>query len=161
MQTLSPEKIHESLRLIQAHDPRLGSERDSLQRLWDAGRLRRRFESLDRFYQNHKSEFYQLQENQPATLGLIELAKLLVIQKVVVDRIAETFDQLKEIESEIWIQGERGNLDRERIACDWAMSHARIWREWRLKEYLFVVERMEPQLRRSLALDSGPNQPQS
>ena len=63
-------------------------------------------------------------------------------------------DQIKEIESEIWIQGERGNHDREQIAAEWTQRHARSWREWRIKEYLFAVERMDSRLAECLELAS-------
>ena len=161
MQTLSQTHCGESLQLIQDHNPCPGSERDTLHRLWQSGRLRRHLDSLEHFFYSQKPGFYELQAEQSETLSLIELAKLFVIQNVIVDRISETFDQLKEIESEIWIQGEQGNFDRDRIACEWASSHARIWRQWRLKEYLYVIEQMESQLRRCLAIESGPYDPQS
>jgi len=122
-------------------------ERHTLQQLWDSGKLQRHAQALERFYRKKHQELRQLLSATYEDDDLIEAAKLLVIQNKIVDQIAESLDQLKAIESEIWIQGEQGNHDREQIACDWTQHHAAAWREWRIKEYLYTVERMEESLR--------------
>lgn len=119
-----------------------------LNRLWENGYLKRHLNSLERFYREKRPEFLSLIACEPPNNHLlVELAKQLVIENGIVDHLAETLDQIKAIESEIWIQGENGNHDRERIAAEWTDRHAASWREWRIKEYLYTTERMESQLR--------------
>ncbi len=132
----------------------LACERQQLERLWHSGRLQRHLEALERFYREKRHEFRQLLKTTTDSDELVEVAKLLVIENGIVDRLSETLDQIKEIESEIWIQGERGNHDRERIAEEWTRRYAQAWREWRIKEYLFAVERMESRLADCLQLAS-------
>lgn len=118
-----------------------------LETLWETGKLHRHLRSLERFYREKRPEFLTLLSNEPASRrNLVELAKQLVIQHGIIDHLAETLDQIKEIESEIWIQGENGNRDREAIAAEWTERHAARWREWRIKEYLFATEHMEDRL---------------
>lgn len=124
----------------------LESERQHLEALWHSGRLQRHLDALERFYSDKRHEFRELLKTTDDSDELIEAAKILVIQNGIVDQISETLDQIKEIESEIWIQGERGNYDRDQIAVDWTERYAEAWREWRIKEYLFAVERMESRL---------------
>lgn len=126
-----------------------------LESLWDSGKLRRHQRALERFYREKRPEFLQLLSAEPThKRNLVELAKQLVIQHGIVDHLLETLDQIREIESEIWIQGERGNHDRERIAAEWTERHAAEWREWRIKEYLYATERMEDRLPNCLCLAS-------
>ncbi len=132
----------------------LACERQQLEHLWDSGRLQRHLEALERFYRERRHEFRQLLNTSTDNDELVEVAKLLVIENGIVDRLSETLDQIKEIESEIWIQGEHGNHDRERIAEEWTRRYAQAWREWRIKEYLFAVERMESRLADCLQLAS-------
>ncbi|MDQ8184996.1 hypothetical protein [Pelagicoccus sp. SDUM812002] len=129
-------------------------ERRQLEQLWQSGRLHRHLDALERFYSEKRSEFIELLEDPTDNENLVAIAKLLVVQNGIVDRIAETLDQIQEIESEIWIQGELGNHDRNQIAADWTRRYARSWREWRIKEYLFAVEQMQHRLPQCLQLAS-------
>lgn len=122
-------------------------ERQTLQQLWDSGKLQRHAQALERFYRKKHQELRHLLSATYQDDDLVEAAKLLVLQNKIVDQIAESMDQLKAIESEIWIQGERGNHDRNQITLDWTQQHAAAWREWRIKEYLYTVERMEERLK--------------
>ncbi|MBC2607324.1 hypothetical protein [Pelagicoccus albus] len=119
------------------------AERRILEQLWHAGRLQRHIEALERFYSTKRDEFRKLLKSKKDNDELVEIAKFLVIENVIVDQLAETLDQMKEIESEIWIQGESGNYDRDQIALQWTERYAQAWRQWRLKEYLFAIEQME------------------
>ncbi|MBK1879217.1 hypothetical protein [Pelagicoccus mobilis] len=125
-------------------------ERERLQRLWDSGKLQQHAKALERFYRKKHQELRQLLSSTYEDDDLIEAAKILVIQNKIVDQIAEGLDQLKAMESEIWIQGEQGNHDRAQIALEWTERHAAAWREWRIKEYLYTVERMEQSLKNCL-----------
>mgnify|MGYP000365616205 CR=1 FL=1 len=146
MQTLSPEAIEAKRRLIQAHESRHDAERQRLEQLWQAGELSRHLDSLEVFFQRKRQEFLDLLDAEPDELAKVDLAKLLVVEHGIVDQIAETLDQIRAIEAEIWIQGENGNHDREGIACRWSETYASDWRNWRIKEYLFAISRMEDRL---------------
>ncbi len=122
------------------------AERQQLEALWHSGRLQRHLDALERFYSTKQHEFKELLKTTDDSDELVEVAKLLVVQNGIVDQLTETLDQIKEIESEIWIQGERGNYDRDQIAVEWTERYAASWREWRIKEYLYAVERMESRL---------------
>ncbi|EDY82191.1 hypothetical protein VDG1235_1811 [Verrucomicrobiia bacterium DG1235] len=130
------------------------TERRTLEQLWHAGHLQRHLDALERFYRAKRQEIQDLLANRQDTDSLVEIAKQLVIKNGIVDRIAETVDQIEAIESEIWIQGERGNYDRDRIAAEWASRHAAEWREWRIKEYLYATERMQDRLADCLQMAS-------
>lgn len=119
------------------------NERQTLEQLWNAGHLQRHLDALESFYKNKRQDFRKHLKENTNKGELLEVAKFLLVENGVVDQKAEAHDQIEAIESEIWIQGERGNYDRERIATDWAEHYARDWREWRVKEYLYTVERME------------------
>lgn len=146
---------------VRSYEPSEESERAALEQLWAAGRLQARLESLECFYRKSRQTFSSLVESNPDGGRIVEVAKLLVVDSVVVDCRAEATDQVREIEREIWIQGERGNHDRDRIASEWASHHAQSWRLWRIKEYLFAVERMESRLPEFLSFSEGPAMPQS
>lgn len=138
-------------------DPRLqlqAAERQLLEQLWQAGRLQRHLDALERFYRQKRDEFKQLLDTTSDNEEIVQIAQYLVAQSGIVDRLTETLDQIKEIESEIWIQGEVGNHDRDKIAEEWTLRHARAWREWRIKEYLYAVERMDSRLAECLELAS-------
>jgi hypothetical protein len=55
-------------------------------------------------------------------------------------------DQIKEINNEIWFRGEHGDFDRSKIQEEWAVRFAGQWRSWRVKEILYVVDRMGPEI---------------
>jgi hypothetical protein len=58
-------------------------------------------------------------------------------------------DQQKEIEEEIWYEGERiqgpvTTKRREEIARHWSRLHAARWREWHVMELLYTWEKKSP-----------------
>ena len=60
-------------------------------------------------------------------------------------------EQQKEIDQEIWYEGERTQgpvttKRREEIARHWAHLHAARWREWHVMELLYTWEKMTPQI---------------
>lgn len=123
--------------------PLRDAERATLDQLWQSGRLQRHVECLERFYREKRHQFRQRLQSQVDSGELTKVAKSLVIENGTVDPHSETLDQIKAIESEIWIQGEQGNHDRNRIATEWTERYAQAWRDWRLKEYLYTIERTE------------------
>lgn len=140
---LSPNSIDYTLERIEPFEPLADEERQRLEQLWDTGDLRRHLTSLESFFHQKQEELQTLVAAESDSSHLTEYAKLLVVENIVVDQITETRDQIQAIESEIWIQGELGNHDRDRIACEWSDHYAKAWRQWRLKEYLYAIDQMD------------------
>ncbi len=58
-------------------------------------------------------------------------------------------DQQKQIDQEIWYEGERiqgpvATTRREEIARHWSHLHAARWREWHVMELLYTWEKLSP-----------------
>lgn len=152
METLAIDTFQERLDALTQLEPRTGPERQHLERLWNSGKLQRHCESLEHFYLRHKDELQEIAREPHSPVDLLLIAKLLIVEHRVIDHVAETFDQMREIESELWIQGELGNADRDHIALNWALNHADVWRNWRIKEYLYAVEHLHNLLPRWISL---------
>lgn len=140
MELLSAKTTHPQQWTPEAYEP---SEREKLELLWQTGRLQRHIDALEKFYRNNRHQLEALIAGRSQRTSLVELAKRLVVEARIIDRATEIADQIADIETEIWIQGERGNYDRDRIVAEWADQHAAQWRRWRIKEYLFATEHME------------------
>ena len=59
---------------------------------------------------------------------------------------SEMADQIKEINNEIWYRGEHGDYNRSKIQEEWAMRYASMWRNFRIKEILFVCDQKAPEI---------------
>ena len=80
------------------------------------------------------------------TLALLTATKALISQRGSLHMAEELLDQKREMENELWYRGEKGEFDRRRIQQAWTAQHAAAWRQWRVKEYLFVANRCAGQL---------------
>lgn len=152
MQLLTLETVSDASRFTESGEPWDDAERQKLEQLWSEGRLQKHLQSLEAFYRAKKDDILQRLDDRHEPDQLLQIAKQLVIESGVIDPIAEAIDQVREIESEIWIQCESGRRERERIACEWASDYAAQWRQWRIKEYLFASERMQDRLPRCLEI---------
>jgi len=152
MQLLTLESVDDAPRPTESGEPCDGAERQKLEQLWREGRLQKHLESLEAFYRAKRKDFLQRIQACREPGQLLSIARQLVVECGVVDPIAEAADQIREIESEIWIQCEHSKQERERIACEWASRYAVQWRQWRIKEYLFALERMQDRLPQVLEL---------
>lgn len=127
-----------------AHDrlaPLSDAAAEALARSWDAGELHGHAERVLAFVERHREEIRRLAGDSPAEHALLEAARRLISHAGTVHAASEMQDQMRAIRDEIWIRGERGDYDRENIASDWASQHAANWRQWRVREYLYVVDR--------------------
>ena len=50
-------------------------------------------------------------------------------------------EQIKEINREIWYQGEKGNQDKSQISEEWNQQYSLKWREGRKIELLFLINK--------------------
>ncbi len=107
---------------------------------WEQGYYQPYEEKLALFVERHRDEILQLAHETSPSLSLPIAVKCMIGQRGSVDMPSELRDQLGEIHKDIWYHGESGDYDRARIKQDWAIRHAKAWRNWRLKEYAYVVD---------------------
>jgi hypothetical protein len=116
-------------------------ERRALELSWAEGRLQRHIELILAFLDRQREDILRLSGGSPEPPELLRTTKRMIIQMGTVHPQAEMQDQIRAIHDEIWIRGEKGDFNRERITEDWTSQHACAWRRWRIKEYLFVADR--------------------
>jgi hypothetical protein len=121
-------------------EPANDGERIALELAWARGALDRYLARLLTFVDRNRGEIVQLADGD-APDALVEAAKRVVVRAGAVDLSSEMRDQVQRICDEIWIRGERGDYDRAHITQEWTSLHAANWRRWRLKEYVFVIDR--------------------
>lgn len=126
-------------------------EMRELQELYDAGRLRSITDHLLEFVTRHKRDILSIAPRSASQDDLLAAAKIVIRQRGSIHLPSEMADQIKEINNEIWFRGERGDFDRAKIQEEWAVRFAGQWRSWRVKEILYVVDRMGPQILKLLA----------
>jgi hypothetical protein len=116
-------------------------ERRVLELRWTQGRLQAHVERLLAFAERRRDEILAAVGSDLDPAALVRATKWLVVRQESVHAPSEMRDQVREIHDEIWIRGERGDYDRERIKHEWTSKHAAAWRRWRVKEYIFVADR--------------------
>jgi hypothetical protein len=121
--------------------PANDAEKSALETAWASGRLQSHAVRILNFIDRHREEILHLAGSAPASAMQLRTVKRQIVHLGSVCTVSEMHDQAREIRDEIWIRGERGDYDRAHIAHEWASRHAAAWRVWRLKEYLFVVDR--------------------
>jgi len=135
-----------SLLMQDRHDPAgytpaNDAELRTLEIGWARGDLQEHAVRLVEFVDRHREEILALAgpgADVPTKLATI---KRQIVRLESVCSLSEMLDQTRAIRDEIWYRGERGEYDRQHIAHEWTSRHAAAWRRWRLKEYLFVVDR--------------------
>lgn len=129
-------------------DARTAAEKETLalECSWYEGRLLSHVDRLLSFVKANRQKLLEQAGGSVDEQALLNAVKALIRQTGSVDLSAELKDQVKEIHSEIWIRGEKGDYDRRRIQREWTAAHAAAWREWRIKEYLFVADRCAGQI---------------
>lgn len=108
---------------------------------WEQGQLMPRIEPLLSFAVHHREEILRRLGRKKDHASLIPVIQGMILETGSVHLASELKDQIREIRSEIWYQGEKGPHEPKRIQEAWTQNHAQAWRTWRLKEYLFVTER--------------------
>jgi hypothetical protein len=121
-------------------EPANDGERIALELSWARGALDRYLGRLLTFVDRNRAEIVQLADGEDPD-ALVEAAKRVVVRAGHVDLSSEMRDQVQRICDEIWIRGERGDYDRAHITQEWTSLHAANWRRWRIKEYVFVIDR--------------------
>ncbi len=125
------------------------AEEAALEREWAGQRLARLREPLLGFVDRHRGEILGRAQGNDM-IALLQVTLQLIRELRSVDLRSENRDQLHEIEKEVWYRGEEGNHDVRAIQADWARRYGPGWRRWRMLQYLFVTDRIAPDLIRRL-----------
>jgi hypothetical protein len=128
------------------------AELNTLQKLWNTGKLQPISDHLLDFIRSHREEIHQFtQTGSNSVEALLEAAMSLVRKRGSINLPLDMADQIREINNEIWYQGEKGYYDRSKIKEEWAFKYAHQWRDWRVKEILYVIERRASDVAAALA----------
>ena len=101
---------------------------------------------LIEFVTRHREEIKAMADKNQIYNANIEATKQLIQHRGSIHLPSEMADQIKEINNEIWYRGEHGDYNRSKIQEEWAMRYASMWRNFRIKEILFVVEQKAPEI---------------
>ncbi len=125
------------------------AEEEALDREWDTQKLARLRDPLLAFVDRHRDEILRRAQGNDLA-ALLQVTLQLIRELRVIDLRAENRDQLQEIEREVWYRREEGNNDVPAIQADWARRYGPGWRRWRMLQYLYVADRIAPDLIRRL-----------
>ena len=119
----------------------MNEELKIIEGLYKAGQLNSICAHLLEFVSRHRDEIKAIaSRNHRADNTIVDATKQLIQHRGSIHLPSEMADQIKEINNEIWYRGEHGDYDRAKIQEEWAMRYASMWRNFRIKEILFVVE---------------------
>jgi hypothetical protein len=122
-------------------EPLTDEERSALELRWYEGRMLPFSEWLLAFVDRHREEILRMAAERTDPENLLAAVNELIIRRGSMHMAKEMEDQKKEIENELWYRGEKGPCDRAGVQLEWTSRHAAAWRRWRIREYLFVVDR--------------------
>ena len=122
------------------------AELQTMERRWYSGELQSRAERVLRFAERDRADILQRADPHRDPAALIAATQSLIRELRSLDQKAELRDQMREIDNQIWIDGEHHIYDRDRIVKEWAENHAEAWRDWLVKEYLYCTERLADEI---------------
>ncbi len=125
------------------------AELAALEKEWRDGTLSAMREPLLAFVARYRERILRRAASRDAA-ALLQATTNMIREARVIDLASENRDQKKEISKEVWIQGEKGNYDRTSIELDWTSRWAGDWRRWRILEYVYLAERIAPEVIRTL-----------
>ncbi len=127
------------------------SELQDLGREYGAGKLGTVERDLESFILRNRQEILrfrdQLARKNPSVTDEVA-CKLYILQIRTLNPVVEIRDQLKEIEAECWIRGEKTGtqISRDEVANEWCRRHAPGWRDHRVLAIVYVFERCKDRL---------------
>ncbi|MDB5048881.1 MAG: hypothetical protein JWO30_1952 [Fibrobacteres bacterium] len=115
--------------------------------LYKAGQLNSICAHLLEFVSRHREEIKAMAiRNHRVDNTVVDATKQLIQHRGSIHLPSEMADQIKEINNEIWYRGEHGDYNRSKIQEEWAMRYASMWRNFRIKEILFVCDQKAPEI---------------
>ena len=119
----------------------MDEEQKIIDGLYKSGQLNGICTHLLEFVARHKKEILAIAaQDLGSGDGMVEATKQLIQHRGSIHLPSEMADQIKEINNEIWYRGEHGDYNRSKIQEEWAMRYASMWRNFRVKEILFVCD---------------------
>ncbi len=114
--------------------------------LYQSGQLNNICAHLLEFVSRHRKEILAMTGRDRSKHAYVEATCQLIQHRGSIHLPSEMADQIKEINNEIWYRGEHGDYDRAKIQEEWAMKYASMWRNFRIREILYVVGQKAPDL---------------
>ncbi|MDP3070057.1 MAG: hypothetical protein Q8N18_07190 [Opitutaceae bacterium] len=141
-----------ALAIMEDAEPKNDAERDALERNWfDEKRgMWRDGDALLRFVRRHRADILREAGTCSTDEELIRTVKIAILRVRSLSMSAELKAQMREIEKELWIQGAHTPEDVMRIKFEWTRDHAENWRKWRVKEYIYLVDRFSSRVLHAL-----------
>jgi hypothetical protein len=93
------------------------------------------------FVTEHRDEIRQIAHESQDKEALVNATRTLIEKRGSVHLPSEMAEQIKEINREIWYQGEKGNQDKSQISEEWNQQYSLKWREGRKIELLFLINK--------------------
>ncbi len=125
-------------------------EKQALAELWDTGKLKTISDHLLEFVDRHCDDIREMAPGEPSPEVWVEAVKRLVRKRGSIHLPSDMADQIREINNEIWYRGEKGDYNSTKIKEEWALRYAHKWREWRVKEILYVIDRRQDEVAATL-----------
>lgn len=132
-------------------------ERAQMERYWYEGKMLPYANLLLDFVAIHRAAIFREALGPVDSAALREALKRRVYRRGSVHIASENRDQKAEMEKECWYQGQRGAHDRSEVMVRWVEDYGKAWRRWRVREYLFVIDRLEHRLVAQLVVPSEEN----
>ena len=121
-------------------------ERAQMECYWYEGKMLPFIDLLVDFVGAHRPEIFREARGSIDPAALRGAIKRIVYHLGSVHTASENRDQKTEMEKECWYRGQRGAHDRSDVMVEWVHNYGRDWRRWRVREYLFVIDRIEERL---------------
>jgi hypothetical protein len=121
--------------------------KDEVEKKWRNGDLAHVESRLLDFIKRHCIIIIEVAKDECATPGteeFLDAIRILILSKGTIHPPSEMADIIREINKEIWYQGERGERDNQKIMELWEQKYAFQWREARLFEAFVVLEHVAP-----------------
>jgi hypothetical protein len=120
---------------------------DEVEKKWRNGELTHVESRLLNFITRHATVIIEVAKDEtpePGTEELLDAIRIMVLSKGTIHPPAEMADIIREINNEIWYQGENGERDTNKVTELWEHKYALKWREARLFETFVVLEHIAP-----------------
>ncbi len=129
--------------------------KDEVERKWRTGELAqvetRLLEFIDRHAQilmdiamDSIPEPSEATGEKPKVDDYLDAIRILIFNKGTIHPPAEMAEMIKEINKEIWYQGESGESNSQKVWSLWEQKYAYQWREARIFETFVVLEHIAP-----------------
>ena len=121
--------------------------KEEVEKKWRNGELATVESRLIEFIRRHGQILVEVAKDDnpnPGTEEYLDAIRILVLSKGTIHPPSEMADIIREINREIWYQGEKGERDSQKILELWEQKYAFQWREARMFETFVVLEHIAP-----------------